>query len=135
MKNAITWSVFIGVLSGIWMYAMHKMGVTPVKETVAPLEYFSFLIPAVGLLLGIRSYRDSDCKGKMGFLEALVQSFKILIGGGVITVFAAILYFSYVTTFNNAGDFSGRIFGALLVGVILAFAVSLLYHNKANKVD
>jgi hypothetical protein len=36
------------------------------------------------------------------------------------------------TTFQS---FSGRIFGALLVGVIEAFAVSLLLTTKSNKVD
>ncbi|HEY9197446.1 MAG TPA: DUF4199 domain-containing protein [Mucilaginibacter sp.] len=135
MKNAIIWGVFIGVLSGIWMFTSHAMGIIPVKDTVAPFEYFSFIIPAVGLLIGMYSYRQNDCNGQMGFLEALIQSFKILIAGGVVTVFAAILYFSYVSTENTLRDFSGRIFGALLVGVLLAFTVSLLFTNKSNKVD
>jgi hypothetical protein len=135
MKNAVLWGGVIGVLSIIWMFVSHSMGVTPVKDTVAPFEYFSFLIPATGLFFGIWSYRKNDCKGQMGFLEALIQSFKIIIAGGIITVFAAILYFSYVSTENTLRDFSGRIFGALLVGVLLAFAVSLLFTNKSNKVD
>ncbi len=135
MKNAIIYGVVIGILSGLWMFVSHSMGVTPTKDTVAPFEYFSFLIPAIGLFIGIWSYRKNECKGQMGFLEALVQSFKILIAGGIITVFAAILYFSYVSEANTLRDFSGRIFGALLVGVLLAFAVSLLFTNKSNKVD
>ncbi|SDE75680.1 Protein of unknown function [Mucilaginibacter pineti] len=135
MKNAILWGAIIGVLSGVWMFVMHSMGITPTNEKTETLEYFSVLIPAIGLLLGIRSYRATECKGQMGFLEALIQSFKILIAGGIITVFASILYFSYISTENTLSDFSGRIFGALLVGVILAFAVSLLYTNKSNKVD
>ncbi len=135
MKNAILWGAMIGVLSGIWIYVMHSAGIGPVNDQVAPLEYFSFLIPAIGLFFGIYTYRKNECNDKMGFLEALIQSFKILIAGGIITVFATILYFSYVSTKNTLSDFSGRIFGALLVGVILAFAVSLLFANKANKVD
>ncbi|MDN5286782.1 MAG: hypothetical protein JWR38_3056 [Mucilaginibacter sp.] len=135
MRNAILSGIFIGVLSGLWMFAMHSFGITPSTDTVAPIEYFSFLIPAIVLFFAIRSYRIHDCKGKMGFLEALLQSFKILLIGGGIAVFGAILYISYVSAGNNIRDFSGRIFGALLVGVILAFAVSLLFHNKSNKVD
>jgi hypothetical protein len=135
MKNAIISGVIIGVLSGLWTFAMLSLGFTPQTETVAPIEYFSFLIPAVGLFFGIRSYRTHDCGGQMGFLEALVQSFKILIIGGIIAVFGAILYISYVSGEKSISDFSGRIFGALLVGVLLAFSVSLLFHNKSNKVD
>lgn len=137
MKNAIIWGIIIGVLSGIWMFVMHGSGISPTDEKVATLEYFSFLIPALGLFIGIYNYRKNDCKGKMGFLEALIQSFKILIAGGIVTVFATILYFSYahVSMSNVMEASSGRIFGALLVGVLLAFAVSLLFHNKANKVD
>ena len=135
MKNAIVCGIIIGVLSGLWMFTMHQLGITPSTDKVATAEYFSFLIPAIGLFFGIRSYRAHDCKGQMGFLEALVQSFKILIVGGIIAVFGAILYISYIAEGNNIRDFSGRIFGALLVGVLLAFGVSLLFHNKSNKVD
>lgn len=135
MKNAFVSGIIIGVLSGIWMFAMPRFGITPQTDAVAPIEYFSFLIPAVVLFFGIRSYRAHDCKGQMGFLEALIQSFKILIVGGIITVFGAILYISYVSAGNNLMDFSGRIFGALLVGVLLAFGVSLIFHNKSNKID
>ncbi len=117
------------------MFVMHSSGITPTNEKVATLEYFSFIIPALGLLIGIYSYRENECKGQMGFLEALIQSFKILIAGGIVTVFASILYFSYVSTHNTLSEFSGRIFGALLVGVLLAFAISLLFANKSNKVD
>jgi hypothetical protein len=95
------------------------------------------LFRALGLLGVFYRYLKNDCKGQMGFLEALIQSFKILIAGGIVTVFATILYFSYAhVSMNNVMEASsGRIFGALLVGVLLAFAVSLLFHNKANKVD
>jgi gas vesicle protein len=60
-----------------------------------------------------------------------------LIAGGIVTVFATILYVSYsgVSMNDILKESSGRIFGALLVGVLLAFAVSLLFTNKSNKVD
>lgn len=117
------------------MFALHQYGVTPQKEAVAPAEYFSVLIPAIGLLFGIWSYRAKECKGQMGFLEAILQSFKILLVGGIIAGFAGVLFISYVSEGENLMNFSGRLFGALLVGVILAFGVSLLFHNKSNKID
>lgn len=135
MKNAVLSGAIIGVLSIIWMVAMHYNGISPQENVVAPAEYFSFLIPAVGLFFGIRSYRANECKGQMGFLEAIMQSFKILIAGGIIAGFAGVLYISYVSAGRNLMEFSGRLFGALLVGVLLAFAVSLLFTNKSNKVD
>lgn len=135
MKNAILSGLIIGLFSVAWMFIMHSMGITPQDDTVAPIEYFSVLIPAIGLLAGMWSYRKTECNGQMGFLESIVQSFKILIAGGIVTVFGTILYFSYVSTQHTMRDFSGRIFGSLLVGVILAFGVSLLLTNKSNKVD
>ena len=136
MKNAVLFGGIIGVLSLLWVFAMPKFGVMPQKDVVSPAEYFSFIIPAVGLFFGIMSYRKDECKGQMGFLEALFQSFKILIVGGIIAVFGSILYISYISSSgDNMKDFSERIFGALIVGILLAFAVSLLFTNKANKVD
>jgi hypothetical protein len=135
MKNALLSGIIIGVLSIAWMFALHQYGVTPQKDTVDTAEYFSVLIPAIGLFFGIRGYRANECKGQMGFLEALLQSFKILLIGGIIAGFAGVLFISYVSAGENLMNFSGRLFGALLVGVILAFGVSLLFHNKSNKID
>ncbi|MFC0518605.1 DUF4199 domain-containing protein [Mucilaginibacter angelicae] len=136
MKNAALFGGIIGVLSLLWVFAMPKFGVMPQKDVVSPAEYFSFIIPAIGLFFGIMSYRKNDCNGQMGFLEAIFQSFKILIVGGIIAVFGSILYISYISSSgDNIKDFSERIFGALIVGVLLAFAVSLLFTNKKNKVD
>jgi len=135
MKNAFITGIIIGVLSGLWLFVMHLTGYDLNKDQVAPIEYVSILIPVVGLYLGIRSYRDNDCGGKMGFLEALIQSFKILVLGGVIAVFACILYISYISAGNNLRDFSGRMFGALLIGLLSSLAISLILTTKSNKVD
>jgi hypothetical protein len=135
MKNAIITGAIIGILSGLWMFTMHWMGYAPNTDKVAPIEYFSVLIPLAGLYFGVRSYRETECKGQMGFLEALVQSFKILLIGGIISVSAAILYIDEVEKANNLKDFSGRIFGALLVGLLFCLAVSALLTTKPNKVD
>ena len=136
MKNAIIFGLIIGILSGLWMFIMRWMGISPNSSSLTGLEYVSVLIPLIGLYFGIRSYRSTDCGGHMGFLEALIQSFKILLIGGILTTAASILYIDEVeggTT--NLMDFSGRIFGALLVGILFCLGVSVLFTTKPNKVD
>lgn len=135
MKNALLSGLIIGVLSGIWLFVMYQAGYDLQNSKASPYEYVSVLIPIIGLLIAIKDYRDNYLNGEMGFLEALVQSFKILIFGGILAVFAAIVYINYVSGDKNFEDFSGRMFGALLVGVISAFGVSLLYTTRSNKVD
>ncbi|GAA4099937.1 DUF4199 domain-containing protein [Mucilaginibacter panaciglaebae] len=136
MKNALIWGFVIGVLSAAWLFITHALGYDTYDDKTAPFEYLSILIPIIGLLLGIKSYRDIDLGGQMGFLEALVQSFKILLFGGILAVFVAIVYINYIQ--QNDGNFmafSGRMFGALLVGLLSALGVSLVLANKSNKVD
>jgi hypothetical protein len=135
MKNALIFGIIIGILSAAWLFLFRSFGYSGLDDKAANIEYVSILIPLVGLYFGIRSYRATDCDGKMGFLEALIQSFKILLVGGVLSIFVFILYINYVTPGNILRDFSGRMFGALLVGVIFAFGVSLLLTTKSNKVD
>jgi hypothetical protein len=135
MKNAIVSGLIIGILSGVWMFIMHALGFTPEVNTLAPIEYVSVFIPLVVLYFAIKNYKNSDCKGQMGFLEALMQSFKILLIGGVIATAAAIIYIDEFAGKNGLKDFSGRIFGALLVGILFALGVSVLLTSKPNKVD
>lgn len=135
MKNAIIFGLLIGVLSGAWMFIMHALGFSPQVSGVEPIEYVSVIIPLIVLYLGIRSYRANECAGKMGFLEALMQSFKILIVGGIITVAAAIIFIDEFARETSLMNFSGRIFGALLVGILFSLGVSVLFTSKPNKVD
>jgi hypothetical protein len=135
MRNALIWGFVIGILSGAWLFVTHAMGYDTQDDKVAPLEYLSILIPIIGLFFGIRSYRATECGGNMGFLEALIQSFKILLFGGILAVFAGILYINYIQAGNNISAFSGRMFGALLVGLLSALGVSLVLANRSNKVD
>ncbi|MBD1393520.1 DUF4199 domain-containing protein [Mucilaginibacter glaciei] len=137
MKNSVIFGLLIGVLSIIWLFVMRSTEHNIVDSQVAPIEYASALIPLIGLYFGVKQFRDGELEGKMGFLEALVQAFKILLVGGVVTIFAGILYINYMVSGNDTSfqSFSGRIFGALLVGVIMAFGVSLLLTTKSNKVD
>jgi hypothetical protein len=137
MKNAIIYGLLIGVFSGLWMFIMHWLGYSPQSTKLAPIEYVSVFIPLVVLYFGIRSYRINNGHGQLGFFEALMQSFKILILGGIITTAAAILYIDEIEkkSGTNLLEFSGRIFGALLVGILFALTVSVLQTNKRNKID
>ncbi|MFD0795247.1 DUF4199 domain-containing protein [Mucilaginibacter litoreus] len=135
MKNSVIFGLIIGVLSGLWLFIMHWTGNDITTARVSPYEYISIIIPLIGLFFGVKNFRDGELKGQMGFLEALVQSFKILLFGGIVAGFAGVVYINYVDSVNNFQSFSGRLFGALLVGVIEAFAVSLLLTTRSNKVD
>ena len=135
MKNAIVSGLIIGILSVLWIFIMHMLGISPRTGSLQGIEFISVFIPLIVLYFGIKNYRNVDCGGKMGFLEALIQSFKILIIGGIIAVSAAIIYIDEFTKENNLIVFSERIFGALLVGILFALGVSLLLTNKRNKVD
>ena len=137
MKNSVIFGLLIGVLSVIWLFVMRSTGYNLTDSKSSPIEYISVLIPLIGLYFGVRNFRNGELQGKMGFFEALIQSFKILLVGGVVTIFAAILYINYMVDGNDTSfqSFSGRIFGALLVGVIMAFGVSLLLTTKSNRVD
>jgi hypothetical protein len=135
MKNAVITGLVIGILSGLWLFVMHWMGYnTTGAHQISPYEYFSILIPFVGLYFGVRAYRANEMNGVISFLEALVQCFKTLIVGGVVAVFAAIVYLNYVAGGVNYTDFSGRMFGALLVGILSALAVSLMLMNKSKAI-
>ena len=114
---------------------MHWLGFSPQKGGMAPIEYFSVLNPIIILYFGIKSYRDNESQGHLGFLPALMQSFKILLIGGIIAVFAAITYIEEFSKGTSIGDFSGRVFGALLVGLLFALGISALMTTKHNRVD
>ena len=135
MKNAIVSGLIIGILSGLWMFIMHATGHHPEEGTLTPMEFGSIFIPLIVLYFGVKSYRNNDCNGHLGFLEALIQCFKILIVGGIITTAAAIIYIDEFEAANSLKDFSGRIFGALLVGILFSLGVAVLMTTKPNKVD
>lgn len=133
MRNAIIFGVIIGVLSGAWIMTMYLLGYTTLN-TNSPLEYTSALIPIIGLYFGVKRHRNTDQNGNITFFEGLQEGFKILFAGGVVAITIAILYISYVSK-GSIIDFSGKIFGALLVGVISALAVSLLLMTDSKRVD
>lgn len=134
MKNATIFGLIIGVLSGLWIFILPNLGISPQDSSLSPVEYGAVLIPLIGLYFGVKAYRTNECNGQMGFLEALLQCFKILLIGGAISIAAAIVYVDFIDR-KDIMDFSGRMFGALLVGLLLALGISALLTTRPNKVD
>lgn len=134
MKNALLSGLIIGLLSGLWLLIMRWAGYSTFNDQVSPIEYISVIIPVLGVFLGLKSYRDHNLGGKLGFLEGIIQSFKIILFGGIIAGFIGVIYINYIDA-NNFRDFSGRLFGALLIGVLSCFASTLLLMNTSKKID
>ena len=134
MKNAIIPGLIIGLLSGVWLFIMHFMGITFSNDVVHPIEFVSVLIPIVGLYYGVKVYCYGEMHGKMSFFEGLIHSFKILIVSGIFVVFVGIVYINWISSTQKISwsDFSGRIFAALLIGVLSSLAVSLLVMTKGR---
>ena len=134
MKNAFKYGIAIGVVSGIWILVLHFAGVWeveyPVSDRISWLEYISVLIPAIGLYLGIKNFRDYYNGGKMEFFEGLFEGFKIMLVGGVIAAFFATIYNGYANSATRDMDYMGRIGGAGLVGFLCVLSISLLLMNK-----
>jgi hypothetical protein len=133
MKNAIKYGLLIGVFSGIWILIMHFAGVYqkdyPRADNLAWLEYVSGIIPFTGLFLGIKNFRDHINGGRMEFFEGLFEGFKIIIVGGVIAAFFAVVYVQYSPSVLNT-DYMGRIGGAGLMGILFNLIISLVLMNK-----
>ena len=134
MKHAAKYGIIIGVLSGIWILIMHVSGVYAEDaggetNNMQWMEWASMLIPAIGLYMGIKSYRDHVSGGKMEFFEGLFEGFKIIIIGGVIAAFFAIVYVQLNINVMNT-DYMYRITAALLIGILFNLAISLMLMNK-----
>jgi Protein of unknown function (DUF4199) len=133
MKNAIKYGILIGVISGLWILMMHFAGIYvrgySKTSNISWLEWTSIIIPFIGLYLGIKNFRDYINIGKMEFFEGLFEGFKIILVGGVISAFFAVLYLQYSSTGLTA-DYMGRIGGAGLVGILLNICISLALMNR-----
>jgi hypothetical protein len=136
MKSALFPGLIIGILSGLWLFIMLSLGFKFSNDNVNPIEFVSVLIPIIGLYIGVKRYRDNELDGKMNFLEGLVEGFKILIIGGIFVIFVGIVYINWISTTEKANwsDFSGRIFAALLIGVLSTLTVTLLLMSKSKKI-
>lgn len=134
MRHAAKYGIIIGVLSGVWIIIMHFSGVYVKDATGDPnnlewMEWASMLIPAIGLYTGVKTYRDHISGGKMEFFEGLFEGFKIIIIGGVIAAFFAIIYVQLNASVMNT-DYMYRITAAVLIGILFNLAISLILMNK-----
>jgi len=132
MNNAIKYGLIIGILSGIWILILHFAGVyadAPEEGQYNWIEYTSILIPFVGLFFGIKNFRDNINGGKMEFFEGLFEGFKIMIVGGVIAAFCAVLYVQVSPSVLNT-DYMGRIAGAGIIGILFNLSISIVLMNK-----
>ncbi|MDN5284854.1 MAG: hypothetical protein JWR38_1128 [Mucilaginibacter sp.] len=135
MKNACITGFVIGVFSGTWLFVMHSFGYSNAGNHVDPIEYLSILIPLVGVYMGVKSYKENEKGNSLGFFEALFQSFRILMIGGMVACLAGLVYLNYVDQGNNFLNFSGRLFGGLLIGILICVVVSLSLMNRSRKLD
>ena len=132
MANAIKYGLIIGILSGIWILILHFAGVYETSQGNGNfnwLEYISVLIPFIGLFFGIKNFRDNINGGKMEFFEGIFEGFKIIIVGGVIAAFFAVVYVQYSPSVLNT-DYMGRVGGAGIVGILFNLAISISLMNK-----
>ena len=133
MKNAIKYGVIIGIISGVWILIMHFSGIYeeeyPKADKLDWLEYASIIIPFIGLYLGIKNFRDNVNGGKMEFFEGIFEGFKIIIVGGIIAAFFAVVYVQYSPNVLNT-DYMARIAGAGIIGILFNLVISLMLMNK-----
>ncbi len=61
----------------------------------------------------------------MSFFEGLIEGFKILVIGAVISGAISFLYISQFSELSTT-DYMQRVFGALIIGVLANLACSLL---------
>jgi hypothetical protein len=135
MKNAIKYGLIIGILSTLWIIAAHKIGyyddiATGSGADIMWIEFTSLIIPVMGLYLGIKSYRDNLRGGKMEFFEGLMEGFKIMLVGGVITAGFAAIYIQSTGLDQLQRDFMGRMLYAMILGLMFDIAISLILMNK-----
>lgn len=133
MKNAIIPGSIIGILTAFWLFLINWLGYNTSNDHIAPIAYVSFVIPLAGIYIGVWRYKVKE-KG-ISFFAAFFQSLKILLTGGLVAGFLEILYISFVSKQINLFYFSGRLFGALLVGILICLGVSLTLMNKSSKLD
>jgi hypothetical protein len=135
MKNAFVTGLILGILSGTWLFIMRSFGYNSIGNHVSPVEYLSLLIPFSGVYFGVKRYRDDDKQGEISFFEALFQSFRILLIGGLFACLAGIVYINYFDMASNLFAFSGRLFGGLAIGILICIGVSAALMNKSAKLN
>lgn len=130
MRNAILFGLYIGLLSGVWLLATHWFGYETFDHNASVISYIPILIPVSGLFLGILSFRKFERKGRLTFLQALIQCFDILILGGLMAGLITIGYVHFILAKFDMMDTVGWLFGAIPVSCISSVVVSLVLKTR-----
>jgi len=133
MRNALQFGLLIGILSALWIIITDLSGLTKrLSNDIAVFEYSSGLIPLIGLYFGVRNYRNNYKGGEINLFECIAECFKILLIGGAIAGFSSFVYMQYFAVNQTATitDYSARLFGALLIGVLFSLLVSIMLMTK-----
>lgn len=92
-KVAITYGVMYGLASAAVMLIFYFLG-TDVKSK-AP-QYVGWVLLILFIVLGIKSHRDQDLAGQIGYGKALGTGTLISIFGGVISGIFTLLFFTVI---------------------------------------
>ena len=134
MKNSLKYGLIIGFASGLYILILHLTGAYdvhyPVSDHIAWYEGLSALIPLFGVFFGVKSFRDNYNGGRMEFFEGLFEAIKIVLIGGLIAAFFAVIYVAQITNLDKNMDMWGRIGAAGLIGIIYVLAIPLILMNK-----
>lgn len=134
MKNALKYGLIIGLASGVYILILHLTGAYdvhfPVSDSIAWYEGLSTIIPLLGVYFGVKSFRDNYNGGRMEFFEGMFEAIKIILVGGLIAAFFAVIYVAQITNTDKNMDIWGRIGAAGLVGIIFVLAIPLILMNK-----
>lgn len=134
MKNSLKYGLIIGLVSGLYILILHLTGAYeahfPVSDRFTWFEGLSVLIPFFGIYFGVKSFRDNYNGGRMEFFEGIFEAIKIVLVGGLITAFFAVIYVEQVSNSDKNLDIWGRIGAGGIVGVVFILAIPLLLMNK-----
>lgn len=136
MKNALKYGGLIGVLSAIWIFIMHFSGICELGYIKNPnllcMQYAFVLIPFIGIFFGVKNLRDTIKHGEMGFVEGLLEGFKIIIFGAVFSTLIGVVYFQFCQQFLGT-DYLERVFGIGLSAIVFNLLIALMLMKKGKK--
>lgn len=92
-QAAITYGTFYG-LSGIVVFMLFYLLGTPISSK-AP-QYIGYILMIIFIILGVKSHRDADLGGYIGYGKSLGTGTLIAFFGGLISGFFTVIFFKYI---------------------------------------
>lgn len=96
------------------------------------MQYAFVLIPFFGIFFGVKNLRDTIKQGEMGFVEGLLEGFKIIIFGAVFSTLIGVVYFQFCQQFLGT-DYLERVFGIGLSAIVFNLLIALMLMKKGKK--